>query len=77
MQVNGSLRAKNDEDVKRVLQMRRLLESRRIRYFNNRERTFIVAFLRNRNLFKSLGEVMDGESKVHTLIWLKASGALC
>ena len=57
--------------------MRRLLESRRIKYFNIRERIFILTFLRNRSLFNSLAEVMEGENKVHTLIWLKATGALC
>ena len=75
---NGQLRnLTNNEGVKRVLQMRRLLESRRIRYFSVRERIFILTFLRNRSLFNSLAEVMEGESKVHTLIWLKATGALC
>ena len=57
--------------------MRRLLESKRIKYFSARERGFILTFLKKKAQLSSLAEVMDGESKVHALIWLKATGALC
>ena len=67
----------HNNDVKRILQIKRLLESKRTRVFRVKERNLIMNFLRNRSLFNSLTEVMDGEHKVHTLIWLKATGALC
>ena len=56
--------------------MKKLLEKRKNNgYLTMRERAFISNFLRNRHWFESLSELMDGEHRVHTLIWLKGSGA--
>ena len=76
-QIQTRNKSMHNEDVKKILSIKRLLESKRKRFFKVSDKNMILGFLKNRYLFNSLTEVMDGEQKVHTLIWLKASGALC
>ena len=71
------MRAGSNDGIYRVLSVKKILEHRKKCYLSVRERIIIINFVRNRHLFDSLSELMDGESKVHALIWLKASGALC
>ena len=66
-----------DSLTKKAEQMKQLFESRRRRYFSTTERFNIYKLLRNRPLYNKLVDMMGSECRVRTLLWLKASGALC
>ncbi len=51
----------NNEDVKKILETKKLLESRSRKFLKVSHKNFLMNILKNRSLFNSLTEVMGGE----------------
>ena len=58
-QIQTRNKSMHNEDVKKILSIKRLLESKRKRFFKVSDKNMILGFLKNRYLFNSLTEVMD------------------
>jgi len=63
--------------IRIVLKWKKYFENTKNRFFSVKDRRMIMRILKPGGIYNSLTELMGGANKLHALIWIKATGAMC